>query len=116
MCVFCVLMIRRPPRSTRTDTLFPYTTLFRSGREAPVREHPWPQPALDELPGDEGQEQDRNDAQHRFTMAITRIACEQSEEPRRKRDAAAVETRRRDDARCTSTARQAARAGRRLHG
>src|SRR3546814_13759146 len=29
LCVF-VLMIRRPPRSTRTDTLFPYTTLFRS--------------------------------------------------------------------------------------
>src|SRR3546814_3938714 len=27
-------MIRRPPRSTRTDTLFPYTTLFRSGRAA----------------------------------------------------------------------------------
>src|SRR3546814_5736900 len=26
----CLLMIRRPPRSTRTDTLFPYTTLFRS--------------------------------------------------------------------------------------
>src|SRR3546814_1322409 len=26
------LMIRRPPRSTRTDTLFPYTTLFRSSR------------------------------------------------------------------------------------
>src|SRR3546814_7835926 len=25
-------MIRRPPRSTRTDTLFPYTTLFRSNR------------------------------------------------------------------------------------
>src|SRR3546814_7286373 len=25
------VMIRRPPRSTRTDTLFPYTTLFRSG-------------------------------------------------------------------------------------
>src|SRR3546814_11588333 len=25
-----VLMLRRPPRSTRTDTLFPYTTLFRS--------------------------------------------------------------------------------------
>src|SRR3546814_9471201 len=29
-------MIRRPPRSTRTDTLFPYTTLFRS-QAAPVR-------------------------------------------------------------------------------
>src|SRR3546814_15482738 len=27
-------MIRRPPRSTRTDTLFPYTTLFRSGYSA----------------------------------------------------------------------------------
>src|SRR3546814_3185746 len=27
-------MIRRPPRSTRTDTLFPYTTLFRSCRRA----------------------------------------------------------------------------------
>src|SRR3546814_18252962 len=29
LCIFS-LMIRRPPRSTRTDTLFPYTTLFRS--------------------------------------------------------------------------------------
>src|SRR3546814_15675969 len=27
------LMIRRPPRSTRTDTLFPYTTLFRSAAQ-----------------------------------------------------------------------------------
>src|SRR3546814_9000693 len=32
-------MIRRPPRSTRTDTLFPYTTLFRSGRR-PWLPHP----------------------------------------------------------------------------
>src|SRR3546814_17196915 len=31
------VMIRRPPRSTRTDTLFPYTTLFRSHRQ--VLEH-----------------------------------------------------------------------------
>src|SRR3546814_8675275 len=30
MLYFFFLMIRRPPRSTRTDTLFPYTTLFRS--------------------------------------------------------------------------------------
>src|SRR3546814_3554821 len=29
---FFVLSYRRPPRSTRTDTLFPYTTLFRSSR------------------------------------------------------------------------------------
>src|SRR3546814_7017462 len=43
-------MIRRPPRSTRTDTLFPYTTLFRSalhGRaRAPDRPPAAPRPAL----------------------------------------------------------------------
>src|SRR3546814_13456644 len=36
---FFILMLRRPPRSTRTDTLFPYTTLFRSRpAAAPIRE------------------------------------------------------------------------------
>src|SRR3546814_2990295 len=30
MYFFCFLLTRRPPRSTRTDTIFPYTTLFRS--------------------------------------------------------------------------------------
>src|SRR3546814_5991030 len=35
------LMIRRPPRSTRTDTLFPYTTLFRSPRLASVPRRNW---------------------------------------------------------------------------
>src|SRR3546814_20400315 len=35
--LFFFLMIRRPPRSTRTDTLFPYTTLFRSGPQAEPR-------------------------------------------------------------------------------
>src|SRR3546814_11912912 len=35
-CSFFFLMIRRPPRSTRTATLFPYTTLFRSRRIALV--------------------------------------------------------------------------------
>src|SRR3546814_1288355 len=30
--MFFFIMIRRPPRSTRTDTLFPYTTLFRSSK------------------------------------------------------------------------------------
>src|SRR3546814_8076712 len=34
-CVVFCLMIRRPPRSTRTDTLFPYTTLFRSHHVTP---------------------------------------------------------------------------------
>src|SRR3546814_7223376 len=37
-CFFFVffLMIRRPPRSTRTDTLFPYTTLFRSAEDCNI--------------------------------------------------------------------------------
>src|SRR3546814_10745740 len=34
-------MIRRPPRSTRTDTLFPYTTLFRSARSPIPRTRNW---------------------------------------------------------------------------
>src|SRR3546814_5700447 len=39
--MFFFVMIRRPPRSTRTDTLFPYTTLFRSGDRPPAqRGHP----------------------------------------------------------------------------
>src|SRR3546814_14258810 len=39
MCFVIVffLMIRRPPRSTRTDTLFPYTTLFRSADQDDAR-------------------------------------------------------------------------------
>src|SRR3546814_4926157 len=36
------LMLRRPPRSTRTDTLFPYTTLFRSCRSATSRDRDGP--------------------------------------------------------------------------
>src|SRR3546814_13959955 len=36
--VFFFLMIRRPPRSTRTDTLFPYTTLFRSIVDERIRD------------------------------------------------------------------------------
>src|SRR3546814_13744269 len=40
---FFLLYIRRPPRPTRTDTLFPYTTLFRSMRaERPKAEHRQP--------------------------------------------------------------------------
>src|SRR3546814_8300675 len=35
--IFFVVMIRRPPRTTRTDTLFPDTTLFRSGHAGTLR-------------------------------------------------------------------------------
>src|SRR3546814_12926194 len=48
--LFFFLMIRRPPRSTRTDTLFPYTTLFRSHPEiasyAPDYFEIWNEPYL----------------------------------------------------------------------
>src|SRR3546814_4842575 len=40
--VWLFLMIRRPPRATLTDTLFPYTTLFRS--PVPPPPPPWPPP------------------------------------------------------------------------
>src|SRR3546814_3952807 len=44
-------MIRRPPRSTRTDTLFPYTTLFRSGlRAGKDRNDRLSDPAIDKAP------------------------------------------------------------------
>src|SRR3546814_2132589 len=39
-------MIRRPPRSTRTDTLFPYTTLFRSSAFAAPTSFPVPHPEM----------------------------------------------------------------------
>src|SRR3546814_15676648 len=51
MSYFFFLMIRRPPRSTRTDTLFPYTTLFRSRNPAPRRRG-----SSDERPAAEGKE------------------------------------------------------------
>src|SRR3546814_7523647 len=50
--VYCfVLMIRRPPRSTRTDTRFPYTTLFRSLLHKGVRRlvHPLARRGIDRL-------------------------------------------------------------------
>src|SRR3546814_8078172 len=43
-------MIRRPPRSTRTDTLFPYTTLFRAGRHSETRASSPPRPGKGDRP------------------------------------------------------------------
>src|SRR3546814_7022195 len=54
---FFFLMFRRPPRSTRTDTLFPYTTLFRSDRFGKD---------IDDLPVEEIEDiDDQQDPQHR---------------------------------------------------
>src|SRR3546814_9550699 len=55
-------MIRRPPRSTRTDTLFPYTTLFRSHVANLARAEP--QPDDHDRQADEVDRQDLPDADH----------------------------------------------------
>src|SRR3546814_15643800 len=53
LSIVVLIMIRRPPRSTRTDTLFPYTTLFRSmdqsegGTDLPAGTAPPPPPPQD---------------------------------------------------------------------
>src|SRR3546814_8574179 len=52
-------MIRRPPRSTRTDTLFPYTTRFRSGHAARV------EPTMNRAGGRGGHFQPPPDKVHR---------------------------------------------------
>src|SRR3546814_20095310 len=49
-----LLMIQRPPRSTRTDTLFPYTTLFRSRRLFPDRHGDADRPGGEERHPDRG--------------------------------------------------------------
>src|SRR3546814_6535615 len=46
-------MIRRPPRSTRTDTLFPYTTLFRSVEPAENHQVRALQPRLEQAPDEQ---------------------------------------------------------------
>src|SRR3546814_9551806 len=65
-------MIRRPPRSTRTDTLFPYTTLFRSAfidemREAAEQAATGPARAEDKL-------------REAIRLGVRRIATDRSEE------------------------------------
>src|SRR3546814_1838641 len=61
-------MIRRPPRSTRTDTLFPYTTLFRSDPHAPE-------------PGAEPDQSGPQSGHHQLPrIALARAHCRRSEE------------------------------------
>src|SRR3546814_19158361 len=68
LCCFVFLMIRRPPRSTRTDTLFPYTTLFRSGGENVAAE-------IDHQHGERGRDRGEIDRHH-----DRGVAAERSEE------------------------------------
>src|SRR3546814_5957137 len=77
--LFCLffLMIRRPPRSTRTDTLFPYTTLFRSplhglpGRELAVSSG---RLAADRRPGDRRRYQGRSEEHTSELQSLMRIS------------------------------------------
>src|SRR3546814_4407407 len=99
MCCFFFLMKRRPPRSTRTDTRFPYTTLFRSrlrarrcapgsrsrrdfprGHPAPAENaaHPCaapcgscpPAPPLWRGPGDQNQDQNQDQRSEEHTSEL----------------------------------------------
>src|SRR3546814_9034136 len=62
-------MIRRPPRSTRTDTLFPYTTLFRSLRRRPAG---WPLAGL-ALPHDQADRQSADRPRRSRTRPAERL-------------------------------------------
>src|SRR3546814_4308432 len=66
-------MIRRPPRSTRTDTLFPYTTLFRSRPSAIIK----PQ---DGSGGWTPSPRNDREASRRIACAISRVVTTRSEE------------------------------------
>src|SRR3546814_5136355 len=71
------LMIRRPPRSTRTDTLFPYTTLFRSRASFPRpqlieigRVCPLLRPQIDDGEGQRRSQQKRDHARRRLAQMV----------------------------------------------
>src|SRR3546814_15603387 len=85
-------MIRRPPRSTRTDTLFPYTTLFRSIAASAMASPPEAaQPALDgEKEHQAEQRQQRGDDRR---LAHAEAAHGAIEQQRQRRDILAAEQR-----------------------
>src|SRR3546814_19323858 len=65
-------MIRRPPRSTRTDTLFPYTTLFRSFPLKAVTRHQAPGPWFADVNGT-GRKIKKQDAWRDIVMLTEQI-------------------------------------------
>src|SRR3546814_16612660 len=71
--LFFFLMIRRPPRSTRTDTLFPYTTLFRSIIALGGRVGEWAGAADQNLVLDLDGARQRRHRLHRFVLQRRQI-------------------------------------------
>src|SRR3546814_20799033 len=71
--VFVFLMIRRPPGSTRTDTLFPYATLFRALLDLQLGA--WPQPFGRQLGGAMAKaERDRSEEHTSELQSLMRIS------------------------------------------
>src|SRR3546814_4056950 len=76
-CFF--LMIRRPPRSTRTDTLFPYTTLFRSGRFVWFRPEPTVAPSRQPTLNPHPRVKTRGHAERSRGSVVTRFSLRSNE-------------------------------------
>src|SRR3546814_15417089 len=77
MLLVFFLMIRRPPSSTRTDTLFPYTTLFRSiapGRRAHLRRRTGGAALLGRLCGVQGRAGNRSEEHTSELQSLMRIS------------------------------------------
>src|SRR3546814_12925313 len=80
MClVLYCLMIRRPPRSTRTDTLFPYTTLFRSAKPQELNQ------AINDVrkgrKADTASAEDQYDALKKYTRDLTQAVVDGKLDP-----------------------------------
>src|SRR3546814_5172471 len=71
-------MIRRPPRSTRTDTLFPYTTLFRSCGDSTADRHDGPDRQVDAAGGDHQGHAHCQDGNRRTTVQHVDQTAEQA--------------------------------------
>src|SRR3546814_2259266 len=72
--VFFFLMIRRPPRSTRTDTLFPYTTLFRSPAGAETAQHHPDHQGQRQRDGEHRRDDDRSEEHTSELQSLMRIS------------------------------------------
>src|SRR3546814_15715048 len=110
-----MLSVRRPPTTTRTDTLFPYTTRFRSPRTRPRR---YPGRSYDSPAGEaeERQEEARSrECDSQTEHDLDQLAESARRVPEGEREARGDDDDDRDDA-CTRPARKSVREGKRVSG